>query len=515
MISSKILSSLYRSSSVFLSFLLLFNASSVNADWENPPNEFETNFGVYGDIGSDANGHAWAVYDSVNDEIVYASYYTGSFWTGGQIIIPPPFGVSSLDIDMEDTGTALVVAYKSFNGTIVSAHYNGSVWSNPPVTTITPAISSSPTVSMNGSNSGLSVWADSTTGIIGSAFFSGLSWTVVPVAIGQVGTDYAAVAYSANGTAVAIWGDPASSLLASNYIGGVWQAPVVLAANTSNFSVGIDDNGNAIVVWSDINDGNILTRRFNGVWQPAQILSSAPGNQNPVLGVAPGGTAVAAWLDGSLAGQSRAFDGTTWGPQLQFTAGPIDPGVNNVLNSISVDSNGNALAIWATFTNDPEVATQVISARLTLGAAAWCPEDVVNEDAGGFDNQVFALSSSLSENGIGFAMWAPASEGVTYFGAASLSLAPATNVAVRSCVNRFATQVDRSYIITWAASTEPTILYYEVRRNGILVATIPSDGPFVYAIHNLCKGEVVTDVYTITAFGCGNEQSVPVTVVFP
>lgn len=497
-----------------VALLCTIYSSSLYAAWQQPPTEFAGNSNLQGDIASDASGHAFTVYSNSSALTIDASYYSSGFWSASQ-----PIGLSdgrplNINIDMDDTGTALVLWYDSTVGDIQSAHYNGTVWDTPalnPLSIITALVNSNPAVSMNGPNQGVSSWGDSNTGLMYASFFSGTNWTApTTIATGQ-NVAKNDVAYSSNGTAVAIWVTD-TSVLAANYIGGVWQLPVTLDTNIdfTDISVGIDSIGRAHAIWTNIS-GAVIVSSFNGtVWLPSQALSASAGNDGTYIGVAPGGTAVAIWVDSSGVGQSSAFNGIAWSAPFQYTDGPVSPDANNhSSNTVSVDNNGNALAVWSTL----DLLSEIRSARLTLGALAWCPEELISivEDE---ETSVLAIGS-LSSNGTGFALFSPLVEGVGFFASASLPLAAPGNVAVRSCTTKFATQTDRSYVITWTASTDPTILYYEVRQNGILVATIPSDGPFVYAIHNLCRGVPLTDVYTITAVGCGNEVSVPVTVVLP
>lgn len=114
------------------------------------------------------------------------------------------------------------------------------------------------------------------------------------------------------------------------------------------------------------------------------------------------------------------------------------------------------------------------------------------------------------------------------FIAMSPTLVGPTSLSSKVVKNIFATQTDRINLLTWDPSSDPFILGYDVYRNGILIATVPSlkepfyvNGELVailpavqvgleYADHNRRKR--VKDVYTIVAFNAYGFTSAPITV---
>ncbi|MEN9344304.1 MAG: hypothetical protein RLZZ453_1091, partial [Chlamydiota bacterium] len=73
--------------------------------------------------------------------------------------------------------------------------------------------------------------------------------------------------------------------------------------------------------------------------------------------------------------------------------------------------------------------------------------------------------------------------------------------------NRFLLQDDRIHHIQWQASQDPTVIQYQVYRNGVLLALISANAPLMYDDHN--RSKKVTDVYSVTdTNGNGNTSSV-------
>ena len=78
--------------------------------------------------------------------------------------------------------------------------------------------------------------------------------------------------------------------------------------------------------------------------------------------------------------------------------------------------------------------------------------------------------------------------------------------------NRFLTQTEIIHQLRWAPPADPaSIAFYQISRNGILIASVPASGPFVYYDHDRSKSK--TDVYTIVSVDTSGEQSAPLSVI--
>lgn len=77
--------------------------------------------------------------------------------------------------------------------------------------------------------------------------------------------------------------------------------------------------------------------------------------------------------------------------------------------------------------------------------------------------------------------------------------------------NRFATQIDRMIKLTWKASVDPTVVAYNLYRDGVLIRSFPTTVPFVFFDHNRKKGKTYT--YQIRTVNGAGLLSLPSTVV--
>jgi len=77
--------------------------------------------------------------------------------------------------------------------------------------------------------------------------------------------------------------------------------------------------------------------------------------------------------------------------------------------------------------------------------------------------------------------------------------------------NKFATQTDIIHRLKWIPSSDPSVVEYQLFRNGKLIAVIPASGPFIYLDHN--RREHVPDTYILIAITASGVQSLPVIAV--
>jgi len=169
------------------------------------------------------------------------------------------------------------------------------------------------------------------------------------------------VAVQSNGNAVAVWAQSDGSrtdIMSNRYVSGsAWDTAELIetdnTGNTTQPQVSIDANGNAIAVWVQ-NDGmrnNIIANRYvsGSVWGSAELIetNNAGDGSKPQVSVQPNGNALAVWQqsDGSRTNiwSNNYIVGTGWGTaeliESDNTDNAIDP-------QVSVDTNGNAMAVW-------------------------------------------------------------------------------------------------------------------------------------------------------------------------
>jgi hypothetical protein len=478
---------------------VLCHPTFVNAAWQQPPHQFPgIGIGDGPPIASDDSGHAFAL--PGNFPSIGASYFSEGVWSDPPTVIGTA-SASSIDVAMDNGGTAVGIWFDSVAGTVETARFDGASWSTPnpdPLDTLSPSDFVTVAISMNGPNQAAAMWVDDNTSTVSSSVLISGSWSMVtPIGTGNTNPS---IAYSANNSIVTGWLDTAAGTTVNNFTGGIWQGPVVLDPTGSNPVVGIDADGNALAVWTT-SAGAVVYSAFNGSsWSVPLVISGTAGNSQVSLGMTPSGTAVATWMTGTFAGFSSSYNGISWSTPIQITPGPIGTGFNRFL-SLDVADNGNALAVW-TITASP---LEIRSSRLPLGGNVWGPEEFVAS----VSRDITSLHASLSEDGIGFASWALV-EIPVQFATASLRTAPPTNLHGSTCTNKFVTQSDHVNIITWLPSSDPAVVVYNLYRNGDLIATIPAQGPYAYFDHNRCTR--IEDTYTLIAVDVNGVESVPVSI---
>lgn len=479
--------------SVFFLGLTLSLSSSLEALWL-PPHLFPTtNNGGTLDIASDANGHAITALSDGGELKTF--YFDGISWSVGPTAT---FSLTDLlndedqlDLSMNASGKALMV-WADNSGVGDTAYFNGSFWQTPAGNPFFGMNVRFVAVDLRDSGDGVAVWIDAL-GNVFSSFFSGGAWSI-PITIG-IGDLHPSVAYSSNGTAVAGWQSIANGVTVNNFIGGIWQAPVILSSSGTIGNVGIDANGRALAIWEN---GSILASSFNGtLWLAPQVPEPSFVNSDPSLSMAPGGTAVAVW-NSAIGGRSSSYNGSTWSPSIPFTTDNLA-----VPSSVSVNRSGDALVVFG------DVSDFVQSARLPFGALVWEPEETIQPDD---QEPLQEVHASLSDNGRGFAAWRNGvDEDTSFFASATALPLPPLSASGETCKTRFATQVERVNIITFVPSLDPLVISYNLRRNGILIATIPASGPYVFFDANRCRNEV--DTYSLTSVTINGEESTPVIIV--
>lgn len=466
--------------------------------WKTPPDVFSPgpNGGDFG-LAVDPNGNAFTAWvDSGNLFVSRFSNATQSY--GPAVTISLSGTVTAIGIATDATGTALLV-WKDLNlPSVFSAYYNGTTWVTPtpsPLDNVSSGLGSGPSVSMDGSGHGLVVWQDLdgvTPGDIRASFFdpNTISWG--PFTTLSTGGTNPIADFSSDGTAVAVFSDAASNLLASNFDGLVWSAvPTTIGTAISPFAqygVKIDAAGNAVALWIDSATSNIFSSYFTGVWGTPDNVSQGiiPVDGLFSFDMAPTGYAIAVWSNGTSGFYSEFFGGGgVWTTPLPFS-------IVATRAAVAVDSVGNALMVY----NTPGGAFSILK---PFGAPLGTP-DLISPDSAALQ-VVFA---GLADNGRGFVDGGEFGDGFeSIAGTYTLIALPSPIISGSVCKDKFASQADRIHIITWIPSTDPGVFAYFLRRNGELIAIIPATGPFIYFDHNRCN---TTDTYSLTAVTAAGES---------
>ena len=215
----------------------------------------------------------------------------------------------------------------------------------------------------------------------------------------------------------------------------------------------MNQNGNAIAVWEryDISPVRVQASMWNGsVWSTPDVLSSSDqGDANlPQISMNTSGSAVTIWekideLNDNRIQASR-WNGSSWSALPDTLS---DGGQNAYTPQISIDANGNAIAVWRRF-----------------------------------DGSNYRIQAAFFTN-----------------------IAPPKTFFGEKITNRFPLQSECFNRLEWTSSISDGIANFKLFRNGVLIVTLSSD-KFIYDDHlRPCNG---SDTYSIISIdNQGNESS--------
>ena len=195
------------------------------------------------------------------------------------------------------------------------------------------------------------------------------------------------VASDAAGDAVAVWwedrGDGTAVVqAASRPAGGAWQTPVTLSAPSRFIDdeprVATNATGDVVAVWNHSNGSEYVmqaaARPAGGAWQAAVDIS-APGHSadEPRLAVNQAGLAVVVWRDS---------DGSSFNNTIQAAARPAGrawqapvalsaPSLDAERPDVAVNTTGEAVAVWNTFTAQGGVDSVRVQAAARPASGTW------------------------------------------------------------------------------------------------------------------------------------------------
>ncbi len=195
--------------------------------------------------------------------------------------------------------------------------------------------------------------------------------------------------------------------LISSRVEAVWNLPAVpiSSTNSSNPEIGIDASGNAVAVWQESDGSNTIimgaTLPFNGSWTtPVTLSLSGEDASIPQVAVDPQGNAVAVWKRSNgtntvIQGAVLPFGASSWTPTADLSL----PGKDADVPQVAVDPNGNAVAVWARLNSLGREVTQ--GAILAFGSLVWTP----TSDLSASTDDTFVPQVSVDAQGNAVAVW--------------------------------------------------------------------------------------------------------------
>ncbi|HSX13712.1 MAG TPA: hypothetical protein VLE96_04740 [Chlamydiales bacterium] len=440
---------------------------------------------------------------------------------------------------------------------------------------------SSPRLGVDDSGNVTAVWVQS--GFVTTSIRALGIWSVLPIALSGAGASAPSLAVDGAGDVAVVWVRGGFIEAQQKPSGGIFNlnSSVISSANSDHPDVAIGSNGNILAVWHNNSNGADLvyssTAVIGGNWSASKTITPAGlaslDHNYPKAAVDSSGNGYALWY-------RYTFDGTNylnvsvltsvlsantgnWAPipTLLSQGGMINPSL--LTNTIRVDSDGNAVAIWTTsFDNNTFqiesssvneggnwlTTIEVVSSNLYSFAA-----DAATNSSGSiasidmyFDGSTSSIESRESDmtgpfenfwstpvvlsNGTnqGYPKIATAyipgqnqsKYGVVWLASVSgtntvqsvtgtlTNLNPPTNVGVVQSSTSYGVFTDYTNTLTWTASTSPNLFGYAIYRNGIHMTDVGANLTLEYVEHNQVQqnGSVSYSVVAIDNFGTQSQK---------
>ena len=446
--------------------------SAINTPQNNTSCSFDPTTGNFLAVWKDLSG---------TNELAYSFYIPGTGWTASAAISEST--VVQHDVFSAcDTSTGVILATwadtNNNNYPSYSIYTPGSGWSTPNTITTSSVVDSGEFdvfVSFNPvTGQFLAIWSDSSTYATYAFYTPGTGWGTAGIISGtsRVEGNIFSTANSITGTSMAAWSD-----LNTNYPtysiytpGTGWSTSARITTSAYMFQdvyLSFDSTtGQTLATWGDSQNNSVPTYSFytpgNGWSLIAAISGTTQVDIDVITSFDPvNGQFLAVWADSSNTNQinySTYTPGSGWSSPVFLPASPNAEARNNVY--LSYDSvTGQILATWT-------------------GA----------DDEGRFPYYSF------------------------FDGPVPLPPVPEAPASFSGKVmnKRFLSQTDRINQLNWLPANDSTIVSYLLRRNGVLIFTAPSTGPYTYQDHN--RNKRVTDVYTLTSVNQKGLESSVLTV---
>ncbi|MEI8365880.1 MAG: hypothetical protein WCF65_05625 [Parachlamydiaceae bacterium] len=313
---------------------------------------------------------------------------------------------------------------------------------------------------------------------------------------------------SVTGNFIATWTNSSGYPTYAFYTPGTgWGTPNTISgtsqAEGSIFSVADSINGTIMAAWSDLTTNyptySIYTPGSG--WSPSTTITTASFLYEDVYLSfdSTTGQTLATWGN-SEANSVPVYSFFT--PGMGWSTMGTLPGTTKVDFDITTSFDpvtGQFLAAWS----DHNHLNRVTYSFYTAGSG-WSSPAFLSV-AAARDN-VFLVYGSLT--GQILSTWTGGGNGeeegtqvpyYAFFDGPAPQFAPIAPASFSGKVtnNRFLTQTDIINKLNWTPANDSTIVSYVLRRNGVLIYTAPSTGPYTYEDHNRLKN--VTYVYTLTS----------------
>jgi hypothetical protein len=375
-------------------------------------------------VSFDTNGNAlavWLISNGTVDDIWSSKYTTTEGWGNPALIETNSGDARNVQLSIDTSGNALAVWVQN-DGTYDNIWANrytvNTGWGSPERIDGFNGNADEPQISVDANGNGIAVWHQyegSITNIWANRFMPGFGWgSAVRIESDNLGNAYSPdIDFDSGGNAIAVWqqSDGAHlNNLSNRYTleSGWGTAELIETDNAGNArppQISVNDSGDALAVWgqSDGTRYNIWANRYSAGtgWDTAQLIETNDISHAyaPKVSIGANGNAVAVWhqRDGSRSNiwSNHYRYGIGWG-SAQLIETDNAGGATNP--QISIDANGNGLAVWRHFDG---TRTNIWSNRFTLGVGWSNAELIETDNAGWAENPQI----SIDAYGNGLAVW--------------------------------------------------------------------------------------------------------------
>lgn len=531
---------------LFLAFIFIFMAFQHHVihaagEWTYPViiTGPSIESGILPRVGMDGKGNALAVWTTDTNDAAWSSYLPAgsSTWTTPVKISNSENLVDSPNLAINHSGQTVAV-WQLTDGTVRANTFSKGVWSTPRTisndTDIEYGVQNCFVVpvriSIDDSGQAMAIWFRS----------DGVNQRIRGVPLknfpGHWGTPFFVSSAGVhavepdvdmnNGFCLVSWSQIDTSTVCARRISFESYTPgpilnlLTIGGATTSSRVKVDRFGNGVVIWKNVNTQYIQAATISSddvISAPTTLSNLGTVSLDPALGMDKHGNALAVWME--FENPNTTFcskilpKGGSWlKPQTIFST------TNSITKLVLAENEvGNAALVW-----HDETENKIEGSTLTCGHS-WTKPETLSFFA---DSPEICISPACigsivavwSLHSIGDSRTSPsngnrvqASEGRGFFPIIPIVTEPTPPSRLIGAVvkDKMLTQTDTIYRMNWLPSLDPTVQGYHVYRNGVLVATISSAGPFFYADHN--RRPKVKDTYEVRAFNTAGE-STPISI---
>lgn len=513
-------------------------APLFSSQWIGPLDVFTTQIAQNPVVGVDANGNAVILATASDDGTTL--YEKGAQLVQGVIqnlhnfpAIGSEFGAGEFlpVIAVNSVGNAAGIWTENDNTTkndfVRTVLLTNNFWGNP--TTLTdpntnPIASYSLLgITLDNTNNAIAAWIGQNGTTLEARQFIASNWTPLQeIPVPSSNPSILSLVATPSGDPLLAWISYAPSMYISTYNGSAWVTQLVSSdvfpACHPLFSVSVNVSNNAMLIWNNSSNSGISSTLVSGGVIGTIMPVYAPGGGESINDMAVAidnfGNAIALWVSqlssNTFQMKISRFSGSSWGAASILDT--TDSGNSFQNPNIAIDGFGNAYAVWEK--DDVSGNGTIFYNQYTNATNSWLAAPVLLSAPGVLSSK----NPKLSMNQLGGAavVWSvdpSRTETIQIVYTGNQNPTPPLNLTGKQVKNKFLTQTDLINELHWSPSLSPSIVSYNIYRNGELIASVPSTDPLVYRDHNRKSKEFYT--YEVTAVNSLKMQSDPAVIVIP